>query len=170
MPPSRTERRQLGDGSKEVEEAVQRAQRKGLLSSKSNAQIDKRMEKVQPLLEGIVANFNTQRLLTSGEDAMSAIFNPAESVPGESGLEGVISAVGAATGVGGPVSASGAARAPQHAPGPGQVAGSAGTVLGSVAAWSAAIRADWMEAGLGGGSATPGGAQSTQQGCNIWEY
>lgn len=37
MPVSRNERRQMGDGSKEVEAAVDRARRKGLLVSRSNA-------------------------------------------------------------------------------------------------------------------------------------
>jgi hypothetical protein len=40
MPLSRNLRRQLGDGSKEVEKQVERAGRKGLLSSRSQMQIN----------------------------------------------------------------------------------------------------------------------------------
>jgi hypothetical protein len=46
MPQSRNERRQLGDGSKEVDKAVERAGRKGLLISRSSAQIDKKLSNI----------------------------------------------------------------------------------------------------------------------------
>jgi hypothetical protein len=45
MPLNRNEKRQFGDGSKEVEKAVERAKRKGLLASRSNAQIEKKVER-----------------------------------------------------------------------------------------------------------------------------
>jgi hypothetical protein len=45
MPLNKNEKRQLGGGSKEVEKAVKRAVRKRDLASRSNAQIDKKLEK-----------------------------------------------------------------------------------------------------------------------------
>jgi hypothetical protein len=55
MPVSGNERRQPGDGSKEVEAAVDRARRKGLLVSRSNAQIDKKLEKGEATRTQLVA-------------------------------------------------------------------------------------------------------------------
>jgi hypothetical protein len=68
MPLNRNEKRQLGDGSKEVEKAIERAERKGLLASKSNAQIEKKVQRDEPKMLEILDNFRTQRLLlTAGE-------------------------------------------------------------------------------------------------------
>jgi hypothetical protein len=60
MPLSRNMRRQLGDGSKEIEKAVERAERKGLLASRSQQQVDKQVEKgkqkMDELKEGVLEN------------------------------------------------------------------------------------------------------------------
>jgi hypothetical protein len=141
MPLNRNEKRQLGDGSKEVEKAVERAERKGLLASKSNAQIAKKVEKDEPKMVEILENFRAARLLltTEGEaEEQAASFIPASSVPGERGPP---------LGRGGVGSKSAEAEAqPPHT----GAQSMEGTVLGSTAARSANILASRMEARLGG--------------------
>jgi hypothetical protein len=75
MPQTRNEKRQLGDGSKEVEKAVDRAGRKGLLISRSNIQIDKRLVRTQPAQDALLAGILEKRRLTSIE-GKPAIRNP----------------------------------------------------------------------------------------------
>jgi hypothetical protein len=62
MPLSRNVKRQLGDGSKEVEKQVERAGRKGLLTSRSQMQIDKKVEKSRGVLEGLREEVREYRL------------------------------------------------------------------------------------------------------------
>jgi hypothetical protein len=158
MPLNRNEQKQLGDGSKEEEKAVEQAERKGLLASRSTAQIEKKVERKKPLLEEILADYHAQcLLLTAGEEEeQPASLIPSSSVPGESGEREL--------GTGAP--GRGMSRGNPEGQGPGQAPqtrGAAAYVSGSTAARSAAMR----ELGLGGGSAaraTPGGLQSTQEG------
>jgi hypothetical protein len=62
MPLSRNVKRQLGDGSKEIETAVERAGRKGLLASRSQQQIDNQVAKGKRKLDELVAGVLEDRL------------------------------------------------------------------------------------------------------------
>jgi hypothetical protein len=134
MPLNRNEKRQLGDGSKEVEKAVERAERKGLLTSRSHAQIEKKVQRDEPKMLEILDNFRTQRLLlTAGEaEVEAASFIPVASVPGERGVPAGAGAGGAGSasaGAGGAEGSSGGGTGPPQ--GPGAQSMGAGTVPGS---------------------------------------
>lgn len=62
MPLSRNVRRQLGDGSKEIEKAVERAKRKGLLASRSQVQVDKQVAKGRQKMEELKEKVLEDRL------------------------------------------------------------------------------------------------------------
>jgi hypothetical protein len=91
MPVSRNERRQLDNGSKEVEAAVDRARRKGLLVSRSVAQIDKKLEKGEVKRAQLVARVLEERELTLSANVSHTPDNPLE----ETG-SGVDAGIGAA--------------------------------------------------------------------------
>jgi hypothetical protein len=61
MPISRNERQQLGNASKEVEAAVDKARRKALLVSRSAAQIDKKLQKGEVKRAQLVAKVLEER-------------------------------------------------------------------------------------------------------------
>lgn len=84
MPQTRNEKRQLDDGSKKVEKAVDRAGRKGLLISRSNIQIDKRLVKTQPARDALLAGVLEKRRLTSieGEPGPSATLTSTQHLTG----------------------------------------------------------------------------------------
>jgi DNA-binding transcriptional MocR family regulator len=62
MPLSRNMKRQLGDGSKEIEKAVERAERLGLLASRSQQQVDNQVAKGKRKLDELVAGVLEDRL------------------------------------------------------------------------------------------------------------
>jgi hypothetical protein len=62
MPLSRNVRRQLGDGSKEIEKAVERTGRKGLLASRSQQQVDNQVAKGKRKLDELLAGVLEDRL------------------------------------------------------------------------------------------------------------
>lgn len=138
MPATGNEKRQLGDESKEVEKAVERAGRKGLLISRSNLQIDKKLERNEQQREKHLADFEEQRLLTAAQvvEEIPASLNPLETSLSDRGANGP---------------AKGGAEVP------------AAVAAEEPAAATAAMRATRSSEGPGGGAA-PGGAQSTQQG------
>jgi hypothetical protein len=144
MPLNRNEKRQLGDGSKEAEKAVQRAVRKGGLASRSNAQIDKKLEKKSGERAKLLEKFHEEIQLTVLEKLpQPAALNPLS----RSSLERpLLEATLAASG----------ARA--------AAMGGAGTPAAVPAEIASAMRAAWTEPGLGGGTGAAGGAQTTQQG------
>jgi hypothetical protein len=76
MPVSRNKKRQLGDGSKEVEAAVDRARRKGLLVSRSNAQIDKKLQKGEVKRAELIAKVMEDRAPTFSASASHTSNNP----------------------------------------------------------------------------------------------
>jgi hypothetical protein len=82
MPVSRNERRQMGDGSKEVEAAVDRARRKGLLVSRSNAQIDKKLQKREAKRAELVAKVLAGRDLTLFANLSKTLDNPPAGAEG----------------------------------------------------------------------------------------
>jgi hypothetical protein len=147
MPLNRNEKRQLGDGSKEAENAVQRAVRKGGLASRSNAQIDKKLEKKSNERAKLLKKFHEEIQLTVLEELpQPAALNPLSRSSSERPLlEATLAASGA----------SGARAAAM---------GGAGTPAAVPAEIASAMRAAWTEPGLGGGTSAAGGAQITQQG------
>ncbi|GAQ84437.1 hypothetical protein KFL_001890010 [Klebsormidium nitens] len=86
MPLSRNVRRQLGDGSKEIDKAVERAEKKGLLVSKSQQQVDKLVAKGKQKMDELVAGVLEDRLTLPPipeEDAAPAVPAPAPAAPAE---------------------------------------------------------------------------------------
>jgi hypothetical protein len=82
MPVSRNERRQMGDGSKEVAAAVDRARMKGLLVSRSNAQIDKKLQKGEANRAELVAKVLAGRDLTLSAKLSQTLDNPPAGAEG----------------------------------------------------------------------------------------
>jgi hypothetical protein len=102
MPLSRNEKRQLGDGSKATEQSVARAARRGQLVSRSQAQLTKRVGKVQSELQKAVALVQERRALQaltadveSPAPNIQASNAPAGSGPLGSGAAGAHDGAGA---------------------------------------------------------------------------
>jgi hypothetical protein len=88
MPLSRTMQRQLGDGSLEIEKQVERAERKGILASKSEAQVELRVAKIKPALDALREGVLEHRLTLARvreEEAPPAPELPADTLPPPTG-------------------------------------------------------------------------------------
>jgi hypothetical protein len=97
---SRNERKMLGDGTKEVKQAVDRARRKGLLDSRSATQLDKALQKGQAKREQLVAKVLEERELTLSANLTQTSDNPVEAADAEAEVPAEVPTVEVPAGIG----------------------------------------------------------------------
>jgi hypothetical protein len=163
-PMSRNERRQLGDGSKGAEQTVERAQRRGVLVSGSQLQINTKISKLAPEIGRVYLAYKEiiQQLTSLGEEEAeeepeaapgpSTSFNMASNTAAGNLLPTGPAAAGAATAAAAP-----AAEIPAtHAAGRGAGRGGAAAAASGTGRGGAGGRGQGAQAGRGAGDATTG--------------